>query len=294
MSLDEYLLQNNVAPMADRIPILGYGANMCPASIKSKFTKVGRAEAMIVPTVYAQLRGYDVVWSGGPGINGNFLANLYTGPETAETIATVGVNFLTAEQLLVMHATELAYDLTQVEVLIDGVPVKALVYAGADDIMVLDGKPVAVSTIQAEGRTIPESNTKDLLEGMLNDTEIKQELNTADITAADAETYVAEAKELTAVKGAKLARKKIVHNIMDKLGKSKSYELPKNNLQSWANPSTIPTYGEQLSGVHHKDVYVLPSQVIEKGMWPDEAKRELVLRSMGTHLVRITDLEEKK
>lgn len=297
MSLNEYLAEHGVASMEDRIPILGYGANMCPASIKSKFTKIGRPDGGIVPTVYADLHGYDVVWSGGPGINGNFIANLYTGPETQDTTATVGINFLTQEQLLVMHATELSYDLTTVEVVVDGVTIKALVYAGVDDILIREGKPVAVDTIKAEGRTLEGSNTQTLLDEMLSDEAIVAVLTEDEIIPKGTGTsgYIAQARELASVQGAKLARKKAVHGVLSKLGKSRSYQLPKSDaaMQSWANPSTIPTYGEQLEGTVHKDVYVLPSQVLDKDKW-DPAKRELVLRSMGTHLMRITGLIEQK
>jgi len=298
VDLDQYLESKGVPGMNDRIPILGYGANMCPASIKSKFSKVGREDAEIVPTIYGQLSGYDVVWSGGPGVNGNFIANLYAGPETSDTDITVGVNFLTAEQLLVMHGTELAYDLTMVDVVVDAKTVKALVYAGIDDILIKDGKPVAVDAIKATGRTLEATTTRNLLDEMLSDEEVSAMLlASGEITAGTtADDYVAQSKELASVVGAKLARKKVVHGVMAGLGRSRAYTLPisQANLQSWANPSTIPTYGEQVKGIYHKDVYQLPNQVIEKGTWADDAKRELVLRSMSAHHMRMTGLQEKK
>ena len=297
INLNDFLAEQGVASMEDRIPILGYGANMCPASIKSKFTKIGRTDSGIVPTIYAQLPKYDVVWSGGPGANGNFIANLYTGPETQDTTVTVGVNFLTQEQLLVMHATELSYDLTTVDVTVDGVTFKALVYAGVDDILIRDGKPVAIDTLNASGRTLPSANTESLLNDMLADEAIASELTAeADIPeGTHVADYIRQARELGEVPGAKLARKKAVHAILKRHGKSSSYQLPKSeeSMQSWSNPSTIPTYGEQLSGIHHKDVYTLPSQVLDKDKW-DPLKRERVLRSMGNHLMRLTGLVESK
>lgn len=296
--LDAYLEKKGVPKMADRIPILGYGANMCPASIKSKFTKVGRPDAEIVPTIYGQLNGFDVVWSGGPGVNGNFIANLYNGPETEQTTATVGVNFLTTEQLLVMHATELSYDLSTVDVDVDGAIVKALVYAGVDDILIRDGKPVAVSAIKAHGRDIEVATTRELLDDMLRDEDILQALQAEGVISEgiDADAYVAQTKELVVVPGAKLARKRVVHGVMSRLGKSRVFKLSQRpeRLQTWANPSNIPTYGEQLQGIYHKDVYVLPNQVLDADKWPDKAKRDLVLRGVGTHFMRMTGLDEKK
>ena len=297
--LNTYLSEQGVPAMEDRIAILGYGANMCPASLNSKFAKVGRPDAQIIPTVYGKLHGYDVVWSGGPGINGNFIANLYTGPETEESAATVGINFLTKEQLLVMHATELSYDLTTVDVEVDGVAVKALVYAGVDDILLKDGKPVAVDAIQAEGRSLESRTTKELLDEMLADEAVVTQLQSEEVLVEQptAEDYIATCRELGKTTGAKLARKKAVHKVLADLGHSKSYQLPKSDagMQSWANPSTIPTYGERMQGIAHKDVYVLPSQELLQDKWPNPEKRDLVLRSMGTHLIRISnDLTEKK
>lgn len=295
--LNEYLHGKNVPVMEDRIPVLAYGANMCPASIYSKFDKVGRPDAHIVPTLYGHLQGYDVVWSGGPGVNGNFIANLYDGPETQDTTVTVGVNFLTKEQLLVMHATELAYDLTMVDVDIDGVRVKACVYAGVDRILMRDGHPVAVEGISAEPGTrhLASGTTRELVDWMIGLPEIQSELKGqgAD-TIVSADDYVENTRQLVAVKGAKLARKKAIHAALAESGHSLTYKLPVevSAMQSWANPSTIPTYGEQLQGIIHKDIYVLPTSELPKDDWPDQAKRQLVLRAIGTHHIRMTDIDE--
>ena len=59
-----------------------------------------------------------------------------------------------------------------------------------------------------------------------------------------------------------------------------------DRLESWANPSTIPTYGEQQRGIYHHNVYRLPSQ--ELGEWADQEARRRVLRTMTTHLIRMS------
>lgn len=294
-AIDEYLAVRGVACLESRIPILAYGANMCPASLKSKFTKIGRPDGLIVPTIYAQLKGHDIVWSGGPGANGNFIANLYTGPETLETTVTIGINFLTQEQLLVMHATEMSYDLTTIEVTVEGVNIKALVYAGIDDILIRDGKPVAVDATNAIGRGLESTDTESLLLEMLSDKEIAEDLvKLGGVPAGtNVDMYIQQVRKLAHISGGKLARKKAIHTVFRYYNRSRSYQLIRSEaaMQSWANPSTIPTYGEQLEGTAHNSIYLLPSQVLDKDKW-DPERREKVLSSMGTHLMRLTGLAE--
>lgn len=297
ISLDAYLAAKGAASMGDRIPVLAYGANMCPASIYSKFEKVARPDAHIVPTIYAELEGYDVVWSGGPGMNGNFIANLYTGEETEDTRISVGVNFLTREQLLVMHATEMNYDLASLDVDIDGVRVKALVYTGVDQILMQDGHPVAVKDITPidGSRTLQDRTTRELVDWMIELPQIQAQLESEgahNITSAD--EYVENTRELIAVKGRKMERKRAIHRTMAEYGQTAAYILPipDSALMSWSNPSTIPTYSEQQQGITSKNLYVLPTSELPKDNWPNQKKRDLVLRSLGTHRLRMEEMRE--
>jgi hypothetical protein len=295
----DILLKKKGAPgLDDRIPVVGYGTNMCPSSLKTKLNKAHMSSREVVPTIYGTLKGYDVVWSGGPGINGNFIADLYKGPETEDTLPTVGINLLTQEQLLVMHSTELAYDLAMVDVNVEGATIKAFVYTGVDNILIRDGRPVAVEAVVAEGRSIDTATTHELLDDILNDPEIYDELQSRELISdvIDADDYVRQTRQLTGLPGARLARKRGVHQVLEDQGKSLTYRLPfsSESLQSWANPSTLPTYGQQRAGVHHNDVYVLPNQVLDKNTWADSVSRDTILRSMGTHFMRISKLEQAK
>lgn len=172
VNLNELLAEKGAPLLEDRIPVLGFGANMSPGSLASKFAKIGREDALCVPTAYTTLKGHDVVWSGGPGMNGDFIAVLYDGPEVEETEVQVGVNFLTREQLLVMNATEMAYQLAWADVDIEGHPVRAYYYVGQDQIYIKDGLPVAIDSVPATGRVIEESSTRDLLEEVVSNKEI--------------------------------------------------------------------------------------------------------------------------
>lgn len=288
-SVDDFLIGRGAPLMADRIPVLAFGANVSPGSLASKFLKVGREDALIIPTVYAKLHGHDVVWSGGPGMNGNFVAILYEGEETKETDVQVAITFLTQEQLLVMNATELSYTLSSVELDVDGQTVRAFYYVGQDSVYLKDGMPVAVESIPADGRNIESSNTTALLNDVLSSPSVMDAV-IAEYPALESMTtegYVAMVARLKVEKKAlslkKAIQQAIADNNMSKLVESADAV---KQAESWANPSTLPTLGDQHNGIYHHGTYLLPSQ--ELGVWGDPAKRQAVLSAITTHLVRVS------
>ncbi len=285
---NEFLAAAGVPGMEDRIPTLAFGANMSPGSLASKFKKVGRPDALVIPTVYAELQGHDIVWSGGPGANGNFIAILYAGEETRETKVQVGINFLTREQLLVLHATELAYQFSSVSVDVAGVPIRSYYYAGQDNVYAENGHPVAIESIPAHDRNLRSASTATLLDEILQDETLKAALSEAhsELTGADRHGYLAYVEKLKATAGTRLALKKLVHTQLLAQDKSRTVQIPGaiENQVSWANPSTIPTYGEQREGIREHDLYRLPSQEIPQ--WNDAEARRKVLNSFGTHFRR--------
>lgn len=288
-SVDDFLIERSAPVMADRVPVLAFGANVSPGSLASKFAKVGREDALIVSTVYANLHGRDVVWSGGPGINGNFIAILYEGEETKDTDVQVGINFLTREQLLVMNATELSYNLASVELDVDGESVRAFYYVGQDSVFLKDGLPVAIESIPASGRIIESSNTTDLLSDVLANNEIMDGVveQYPDLEGTTTEGYVAKAATLKAEKKSlvlkKLIHAQIAHNDLSKVVEPADAV---SRRESWANPSTLPTLGDQHNGVYHRSSYRLPSE--ELGQWADPAERQKVLSAITTHLIRVS------
>jgi hypothetical protein len=288
--LDTFLMEKNAPLLEDRIPLLAFGANMSPGSLASKFAKVGREDALVIPTAYAKLHGHDVVWSGGPGVNGNPIAILYDGPEAADTDVQVGVNFLTPEQVLVMHATELSYELASVEVEIGGRQIRAFYYAGKDSVYLKDGSPVAIESVPADNRLLGTSNASGVLEEVLETPEIMDEVihEYPELEGADTAMYIQFAAEMKQ-KGESLPLKRKIQGSMVNKGFSRGVSPNdiQKRLESWANPSTLPTVGDQQKGIFHKDVFRLPSQ--ELGEWVDKDARNKMLRTLTTHLVRNSD-----
>ena len=229
--VNEYLTARGAPLMEDRIPVISFGANMCPGSLKSKFTKVGRPDALVVPTIYTELPSHDVVWSAGPGINGNFIAILYQGEETAQTDLQVGISFLTREQLLVLHATEMNYELREVPVEIAGQKIKTFFYAGTDKVFVENGHPVAVGAVPASGRTLDEASTTEMLQKILTGDKVKNilhglglEVPESDLTAQDYVDLVRDSKQLK-IEKPKTRLKTLVNELMDASSLSREVEI---------------------------------------------------------------------
>lgn len=291
--IDQYLAMHGAEPLDERIPVIAYGANLSPGSLKSKFTKIGRPDALVVPTVYAILPGHDVVWSGGPGMLGNFIAILYAGDETKDTAVNVGVNFLTHEQLLVLHATELNYGLSQATVQIDGHDQLAYVYSGKDNVLIDDNHhPIAVEGIGATSRDLKAKSTEDMLKLIL-DEELLSEVAAArpDFPAGEVSPrqYVDFVKRLRKPKGSDATPrgdfKQLIHEMLATSGKVLQY-TPNEQHFSWANPSTLASYGQMKRGILKNNIYRLPEMELDPDKWPDAEARRKVLGALSTHFHR--------
>lgn len=296
--IDDFLREEGTATIDERIPVIGYGSNLCPGSLLKKFQKIGRPEGLIVPTLYTELSDVDVVWSAGPGMNGNFIATLYSGEEITDTKVRVGLNMLTREQLLVMHTTELNYNLRQVTMQIDGVTFPAYFYSGGA-VLLNGGQPVAVQGTYAERRVLPEATTSDLLRQMLANPELRENIRArigqgavVPETPEEYIKYIASLKPSSVEKQPKLRLKNALQAIYADMGLARVSEIEHSKLVSWANPSTIPTFGESLRGIQHRNLYVLPQQELSQKLWNDVAARQKVLHSLGEHFIRQSGLRE--
>src|SRR3990167_599076 len=116
-NLDEELTGLGLAPMHERFPVTVFGSNRNPGQLFDKFQpkpKKGEEppdpKLAIVPMMRGTLKGYDAVYNAKVGNFGYFFADLYQGPETAETEIEVAVLFATREQLDIINESEKAYD----------------------------------------------------------------------------------------------------------------------------------------------------------------------------------------
>lgn len=148
-NLNEYLLERNLPSMERRYAVIGFGSNRCPGQNSTKFDGVldsegnERKDLGIIPSFKGTMDDMAVVFAAKPGLNGYFFANAYKGPETEGAQTEVVVQFLTEEQLALMHKTEPNYLFTELDTVRlglsvgqdyenknNGVEMPALFYAG--------------------------------------------------------------------------------------------------------------------------------------------------------------------
>jgi hypothetical protein len=136
--------------LGGRAPLLSYGANASPEVLALKLAALPR-EAM--PVMRAELAGFDVVYSAHVSPYGAVPATLVESPGTA---APVFVLHPTAEQRALLTATELNYDLVEVN--------GTAAYRSKHGCLSLGGSPVALAAVRSQGRTLPELDQPAVLE----------------------------------------------------------------------------------------------------------------------------------
>lgn len=136
--------------LADRTPLLSYGANAAPEVLARKLASLPGVE---LPVVRAELEGFDVVYSAHVSPYGAVPATLVESPGT---VAPVFVLHPTPEQRALLTASELNYDLIEVG--------EMEAYLSKHGPLALDGGAVALAAIRSRGRTLPELDQPAVLE----------------------------------------------------------------------------------------------------------------------------------
>lgn len=160
VAADELLTQRGVPVLAERTPVVAYGANASPVKLTGKmggkFTPEElRGELQIVPSIMAEMDETAIVWHGKPGQTGSVFAELYRSPETAGVVSSCFVQFLTNEQIALLHASEgVTYHFAPLSVRVgsDSHQMEALAYVAGMSEVLLDkaGKPILVKPLTKE------------------------------------------------------------------------------------------------------------------------------------------------
>lgn len=90
-----------VPPLPERTPVLAYGSNAAPAQLGRKF---GHLPDAVIPVLQADVSGIDVVYSAHITRYGAIPATLAASPGT---VLHAAMTWLTADQLAVMHESEI-------------------------------------------------------------------------------------------------------------------------------------------------------------------------------------------
>ncbi len=136
--------------LSGRTPLLSYGANAAPEALAIKLAALP-GEAM--PVMRAELEDFDVVYSAHVSPYGAVPATLVESPGTT---TPVFVLHPTAEQRALLTASELNYDLVEV----NGIAA----YRSKHGCLSIDGSPVALAAVRSVERTLPELDEPAVLE----------------------------------------------------------------------------------------------------------------------------------
>jgi hypothetical protein len=149
--------------VAERTELLAYGSNAAPEVLDRKLA----ADPDPVLLLRAALVDYDVVYSAHVSAYGAVPATLRPSPGTE---ATVFVAYLTTAQLELIALTEPNYDLTKLE----GIRCRLAGGGTLSEVgaylsrhgCLLDGNgsPIALTAIEASGRTLPEMTQREALQ----------------------------------------------------------------------------------------------------------------------------------
>ena len=179
--LDGVLERVGATPLAQRVPVLAYGANRGPRSLALKFAQSDRGAlaagggAAVVPVLAAAVDDHDVVASG-ISLQGFVRGDLAASPGTR---VRVMVALFDTDQLAAIHDSEGVgtgrYDVVEwpgVEVAGTGRRLDVLAYACCHPPFVSPevGTPLALATIEADGRRFPALDQADLLAHVLRST----------------------------------------------------------------------------------------------------------------------------
>jgi hypothetical protein len=139
-----------------RTALLAYGANASPRRLAWKLSHLGGAQE--VPVLRCRLDGFDAGYSAHVSMNGAISGTLRASPGTTMHAHAL---LVTDEQLEVISAIEFNYHIVRlhgVELDLDGGIERdaVLAYASKHGAVTVDGEPVAMRAIAADGRTAPE------------------------------------------------------------------------------------------------------------------------------------------
>jgi hypothetical protein len=142
----------------ERTAVLAHGSNRSPAQLARKFMDRAYQGNSVVPVVYGWLSGYDVVFAAHVARYGAVTSTLYHAPAVRSRVA---VTWLAQEQLRYMHETErMNYSYGRLpsgafRPELGPAPSSLYVYVGNHGPLLLDGHPVGLAAVDAEGRPWP-------------------------------------------------------------------------------------------------------------------------------------------
>lgn len=256
--IDQLLLQRDEPKIEARVPVLAFGRNASPGGVVQKAVKYTHGEFSLqelgtVPMLQGSLAGHDVVWHGRPGQVGGYFAELERLEEADATEVEVWVQFLTNEQLAVIHATEgVTYELSGIADvhLGGGLYVDTVGYTAREACVLLDDNKdtIPVAGIKRTNNNKEAMDATSVLQYTLGQKGVEQAL-LQDFTP---ESYINTGKELSLL--ARKERQQVVDIALRDAGRSRGYRYDTNQLRyGRADFSSLPRGVGEVGVRAHQD-----------------------------------------
>jgi hypothetical protein len=163
-----------VAPLADpapeelagRLPLLAIGSNAAPEVLERKFAHFEDPADREVFALAGHLHGFDVGASAQPTLYGSMPATIFPSPGTR--VATT-LLWVTPTQFVQLTWSEVSYFLGRLRTRFEVAGSEAhfdevLVFVSRFGAFTVDGEPVALAAVPAEGRTAPALTQRQVLD----------------------------------------------------------------------------------------------------------------------------------
>jgi hypothetical protein len=156
---------DGVCDTAGRVPVLAAGSNQSHEQLARKYAGREEFKGTVIPAWRGRLHDFDTVYAAKFTAYGSVPATFQRSPGTA---VTVFVQWLTPRQLDRMHETEGGYDydrLTGIRIALDrgDALTEAFAYLSATGCLNVDGTPIALAEIAAQGRRFPSMAQHEIL-----------------------------------------------------------------------------------------------------------------------------------
>lgn len=185
--LDDVLLARGEAALADRIPVLAYGANRCPGSLAVKMDHYGYrspGSGLSLPTLAVGVGAADIVW-GGLSEQGYAFADILPDEKLGAEELALHLNLLDKDQFRVMNESEGVGSGLYSLALIGPVTFstgqqldEVLCYAGpaAAYVSTALGQPLAVAPMQTRHRRLPACSTIEAMQLLIEENDLFREV----------------------------------------------------------------------------------------------------------------------
>ena len=289
---DEMLGERGQPLIKDRIPVLAYGRNASPTGAATKTETYSHGEhsaedLITIPMMPATLADHDVVWHGRPAQGGGMFGELYSGDDVKGTGVGVWIQFLTEEQLAILHTTEgETYEVSRVPgvSLGEGTTIDAVGYTAREaSVLLRDGKPIALSGIRRYNSPLEQIGNVATVPEALSHI-LGHEAVSAVAGVETPQDYIEKASGLPNLKARKELQASVYEAMQEsgittshahpgddlRFGRAEFYSLPRGVDQSHHGSEDVPILEQHVKKIRPRLLALTRKGIELKTKYPDE------------------------